>query len=87
MPRRSRRGLKKQSWVTTRLANYECKVDKKRGKGSHFLIRRRDPADGRTLTYVLPHRREYGSDYINALRRHLKLRPEDGVSDEDFYGV
>jgi len=87
MSKAPRRGMKKLGWLLGRLKDYDCEIIKKRGKGSHFLIKRPDPAGGRTLTFVLPRHREYGPDYLKPLRSHLKLRPEDGVSDEDFYSA
>ncbi len=65
------------------LARYECTTDVKRGKGSHRMVMR-TLADG-VHCYPLPEKRDYGRDYLNALRRKLHLAPADGITDEEFY--
>jgi hypothetical protein len=70
------------------VGKFEGWENKKRGKGGHTLLRRKDPENPNVvLAYPL---RSHGtnedfSDSIEmAVRRKLKMTPEHGVSDADW---
>lgn len=43
--------------------------------------------DGVELSYPIPtNRRPVLKQYVRGIRRRFQLLPEDGVSDDDFYG-
>ena len=55
-----------------------------RGKGSHRMFARMH-ADGRTYSTTVPWNRDcVASGTLHAIRRSLRLTPEDGCTDEDF---
>ena len=56
----------------------------KRGKGSHILFSRE--IDGKKFTYPMPTDKNVKSAYLRPLRKQLRLLPEDGVPDSDFFG-
>jgi hypothetical protein len=55
-----------------------------RGKGSHVLFFK-DFDDGR-YSYPVPNRDDVLPPYVKGCRKKFRLLPEDGVSDEDFFG-
>ena len=68
------------------LKKFGLYIDKSRGKGSERLIVKGTPPQ---LTYPIPFRTENDDVkrcYIRVIRQKFKLTPEDGVSDQGFYG-
>ena len=66
--------------------------DARRGKGGHRTLFRLDPAnpEGRPLTTGLQYHgsnEDFPDSAVRAIRRRLKLTPEDGVSDERWENV
>jgi hypothetical protein len=55
-----------------------------RGKGSHILFQKRFPEG--TFTYPVPNKKDVNAPYVRECRKKFRLTPEDGVSDEAFYG-
>ena len=62
------------------LKSFGVNEDASRGKGSHTLFYRD------TASYSMPTRRDVLPCYVDGCRKKFNLRPEDGVSDDDFYG-
>ena len=56
-----------------------------RGKGSHILFFKDFP-EGR-FTYPMPDRADVLPAYVKGCRKRFRLLPEDGVSDEEFFGA
>jgi hypothetical protein len=68
------------------LRHFGAWIDVGRGKGSHCLALR--IVAGERCSYPIPrHGNEVNSRYVTGCRKRLKLRPDDGVSDEDFYSA
>lgn len=68
------------------LKKFGLYIDTSRGKGSERMIVKGNPPQ---LTYPIPFRTENDDVkrcYIRAIRQKFKLTPEDGVSDQEFYG-
>jgi len=66
------------------LKRYGVIEDKSLGKGSHTTFCRK--IDGGVFTYPIPtHDKEVAKCYIEGLRERLRLKSNDGVSDEEFY--
>lgn len=64
---------------------YDVVEDSSIGKGSHTTFLRK--VAGGIFSYPIP---THGSDmvlvcYVKGLRKRLRLTPNDGVSDRDFY--
>jgi hypothetical protein len=55
-----------------------------RGKGSHVLFFK-DLDDGR-YSYPVPNRDDVLPAYVKGCRKKFRLLPEDGVSDDEFFG-
>lgn len=66
------------------LASYGIECDTSRGKGGHVLFRA--IIQGRPVSYPVPGDREVKQCYVSACRRRFGLTPNDGVTDDDFYG-
>ena len=66
------------------LASFGIHEDTSRGKGGHTLFWK-DFEDGR-FTYPVPNDKEVKPCYVKGARKKFRLTPEDGVTDEDFYG-
>ncbi len=67
------------------LLSFGAWEDISRGKGSHtmFFIKR----DDGQFSYPIPtHDKDVLDSYVRGVRKRFKLRPEDGVTDEDFFG-
>jgi hypothetical protein len=71
--------------LRTILARFGAWEDSSRGKGSHTMFFR--VVKGGTYSYPIPtHNKEVHKRYVKGCRERLFLTPEDGVSDQDFYG-
>jgi hypothetical protein len=70
------------------LKRYNVREEPSRGKGSHTLLARDFPEG--TFTYPVPTggacKHQVLVCYVKGLRKRFRLRPEDGVSDAEFYG-
>jgi hypothetical protein len=58
--------------------------DESRGKGSHSMFFR--VVDGTRYSFPLPKDRDVLDSYVKSLRKKLRLMPEDGVPDDEFFG-
>jgi len=68
-----------------RLAAFGVNEDPSGGKGSHTVFWKTLP-DG-TYTYPVPTtRKDVLPCYVKGARRRFRLMPEDGISDEEFFG-
>ncbi len=54
-----------------------------RGKGSHTYFYRRLPEG--EFGYAMPTKPDVKAVYVKGLRKRLRLMPENGVSDQDFF--
>jgi hypothetical protein len=70
--------------LTQILARFDVEVAPKRGKGSHKLFAKQFP-EGR-FTYPIPDQKDVLPCYVIGARRKFRLRVEDGVTDEEFFG-
>jgi len=68
------------------LASFGVTEDKKRGKGSHTTFVKQFPEEPKPRIYSMPSRKDVLPCYVKDCRRRFRLTPEDGVTDEDFYG-
>lgn len=66
------------------LRSFGVSENKSRGKGSHTVFFMQ--IDGGTYTYPVPTPRNTLRCYVKNCRKKFDLRPEDGVTDKDFYG-
>lgn len=66
------------------LASFEISVDERRGKGSHTLFWKQ--FDDGYVSYPVPNRKDVLPCYVKGARRRFRLLPEDGVSDDNFFG-
>lgn len=66
------------------LRAYDAWEDSSRGKGGHTAFLRE--VEGTIELFPLPKKKEVLDSYVRALRRKFKLTPQDGVSDEEFFG-
>jgi predicted RNA binding protein YcfA (HicA-like mRNA interferase family) len=66
------------------LASFGIDEDTKRGKGSHtvFFVN----TDKGKLTYPIPKGKDVKPCYVKGSRKKFSLTPEDGISDEEFFG-
>lgn len=73
----------KRSALVKILRSFDVVEDKKGGKGSHtkFVQTRRD---GR-FTYPVSKGKDVLSCYVKACRRKVRLTPDDGITDAEFY--
>jgi hypothetical protein len=55
-----------------------------RGKGSHILFE--CTFEDGTFSYPVPNQKDVKPCYVKGCRTRFRLLPEDGVSDEDFFG-
>jgi hypothetical protein len=58
--------------------------DPSRGKGGHTLFFKVFPEG--VFSYPIPVRKDVLPCYVKGCRKKFRLAPEDGVSDEDFFG-
>ena len=58
--------------------------DSSRGKGSHTVFSR--TFDDGTFSYPIPDRKDVLPCYVKGVRKKLRLLPEHGVTDEEFFG-
>lgn len=65
------------------LRKYKCRINPKRGKGSHATVER-TLEDGTIGWDTLDDDSECLWGNVNSLRRKLRLSPRDGISDADF---
>lgn len=65
------------------LRHYGAQELKKRGKGSHSFYER--TVNGVRGGTPVPKDSDLSGGTIDSIRRKLKLMPEDGVTDEEFY--
>lgn len=65
------------------LASYGVGADESAGKGSHVKFYKTFP-DGR-FTYPVPPNPDVLPCYVNGCRKKFRLRPQDGVSDDEFF--
>lgn len=66
------------------LRRFGVQVDPARGKGSHLYFYRDFP-EGR-FGYPIPNQPDVKAFYVKGCRQRFRLTPQDGVSDQDFYG-
>ena len=66
------------------LRSFDVNEDTSKGKGSHTLFWKVF-ADGR-FSLPVPKNKDVLPCYVSQARRKFRLTPEDGVTDEDFYG-
>ena len=67
------------------LKRYGVEEDSSRGKGSHTLFYKQF-AEGE-FTYPIPtHDKDVNPAYVKGARRKFRLTPDDGVSDDEFFG-
>ena len=67
------------------LKKYGAWENSKRGKGSHTMYFRM--VSGSKFSFPVPtHDKEVNARYVRGCRKRLKLTPDDGVTDEEFYG-
>lgn len=66
------------------LGRFGVQCDTSRGKGGHVLFFKAFP-DG-TFSYPVPNRKDVLDCCMKGSRRKFRLLPEDGVSDDEFYG-
>jgi len=79
----------KRREIVRKVRSFGGHEDERKGKGGHRTLFRPDPANpnGRPLTYTLQYHgtnEDFLDSVVRALRRKLKLSPEDGVSDEQW---
>jgi len=67
------------------LASFGVGENKKRGKGGHTLFYKDFP-EGRFTFPVPVHGKDVLDCYVDGCRKKFRLRPDDEVTDEDFYG-
>jgi predicted RNase H-like HicB family nuclease len=51
-----------------------------------MTLSRHRPFDGKTSTYPVPDKQDVLPCYVKGARRKFRLIPEDGVSDDEFFG-
>jgi len=66
------------------LRSFGVSADEYAGKGSHIKLTK-DFADGH-FSYPIPKERDVNPCYVKGCRKRFRLRLEDGISDEDFFG-
>ena len=66
------------------LISFDVVEDAGRGKGSHTCFQRE--IDGKWFSYPVPTNRDVKPCYVKGVRKKLRLLPDDGVADEDFFG-
>jgi len=66
------------------LSRYGVVADDSRGKGSHTMYIRE--VDGKTYSYPIPNDKDVLPCYVKGVRKKLRLLPENGVTDEEFFG-
>ena len=67
------------------LKSFEVWEDTSKGKGSHTSFLR--TFDDGTFSYPIPtHDKDVADCYVKGVRKKLRLRPEDGVPDAEFFG-
>jgi hypothetical protein len=66
------------------LRSFGVQEDSSRGKGGHTLFWIQFP-DG-LFTYPMPGRSDVLPCYVKGARKKFRLTPEDGISDEEFFG-
>jgi hypothetical protein len=66
------------------LNRFGVSEDPSRGKGGHTYFFKKF-ADG-TFGMPMPTRRDVLPCYVSQARKKFRLRAQDGVSDEEFYG-
>lgn len=69
------------------LTSYECWEETGRGKGSHTLFKRN--IGGNVFSYPIPlgkKKDEIKDCYVKGIRKKFRLTPDDGVTDDDFFG-
>lgn len=67
------------------LKSYGVREDRSRGKGSHTLFEK-EFSDG-TVSYPVPtHGKNVKDCYVKGCRKKFRLTPDDGVSDDEFFG-
>lgn len=66
------------------LRSYDVEEEPGGGKGSHIKFRKQ--FDDGVFTYPVPNQRDVLPCYVKGCRRRFRLMPEDGVSDEEFFG-
>lgn len=72
--------------LLARLKELGCTVlPPKRGKGSHCMVVR--TVDGKPCSTSVPMNREcVAPGTVGSIRRAVKLSPEDGVTNQQFFG-
>lgn len=67
------------------LASYGVEEDASRGKGGHTFFWKEFPEG--VFGYPVPlHGKDVRPCYVDGCRKKFRLKPSDGVSDEEFYG-
>lgn len=66
------------------LESFGVECDPSRGKGGHVMFRM--IVKGQRVSYPVPGDREVKDCYVAACRRKFCLTPQDGITDDDFYG-
>lgn len=74
--------------LVRKVGKFDGWENEKRGKGSHTLLRRKDPEDTKViLAYALRSHgtnEDFADSIERAVRRKLKMTPDHGVSDHDW---
>lgn len=78
----------KFSKLRKKLEEWNIHWDARQGKGSHGGFVGRSHVTSIRRVFILPHKQQtdVSKSYIKPLRRQFELTPDDGISDEEFYG-
>ena len=66
------------------LSSYGVSEDSSAGKGSHTKFEKKF-SDG-SFSYPVPKDKDVLPCYVTGCRKKFRLTPEDGVSDDEFFG-